>query len=73
MKKKYFAHISFGYRFKCWREKHGLSKLEAAVYVGCSQSYINQLEEGKASNGHIDMLLTVAAAMEVELEEFIIE
>lgn len=68
-----FLDHAFGYAFRCWREKSQLTKLEAAVYLNCSLSYINQLESCKVDNGKIDLILSVCDAMERPITDFIKE
>lgn len=50
------------------REDNGLSLTEAAELVGCTKSYLWDLEQGRATNPTITILVGIAKALDLYLD-----
>ena len=55
---------------KVWREYRGLTQIQFAEKVGISTPYLSQIETGKRI-GTTEVLLAIARALEVTLDELV--
>ena len=57
---------------KVWREYRGLTQQQLADACHISPAYLSQIETGKR-NGTTEVLITIAKALKVSLEEIVIQ
>lgn len=63
--------MEFGNHLKALREKRGLSQGELARRSGVSWSYISFLEAGKRKSPSVKIILALAGALAVSVEELL--
>lgn len=65
-------YVSLGKRIKHIREKAKMSQLELADKSGLSRSFVGRMELG-AYNASLDSVVAVANALEVSIEELLVD
>jgi DNA-binding XRE family transcriptional regulator len=65
-----FAILAGANPTKVWREYRGLTQQQLAAAAGISKSYLSQIETGQRT-GSVDVLLQIATALRVDLEDIV--
>ncbi len=65
-----YALLDGGNPIRVWREYRGLSLAQLAAKAGIRASYLSQLEAGKRE-GRVEILSTIASAMDVWLDDLV--
>lgn len=68
-----FQQRLFGIHLKRWREKYDFTQLEVAVHCRCSPGHIGRIENGSVQNFEIEVFLTIADMMDVDIREYFTE
>jgi len=67
-----FNRFAFGKALMDWRVAYGFTQIDVALAIGCSCSFISDVENVKGRGGYkMTYLLRIADVIEVNFEDFI--